>query len=80
MKFLKAVGAIDSHEVTGIIVCANASNDHKVLILGSETIDHISEPFFQRNFLFLDNSEILSAIKKESQEGPFRFIVLFFIE
>lgn len=70
-KFIKAVGALHSKEVESILIW---SDDAQVCL----PVDLQIMKKFPEKFFYKDDENIMKAIKEESSEGPFQFIVLIF--
>ena len=76
MKFKKAVGALHGNEVKDIVFWSE--ENEKMVIIDPITRDLLKEESSREKFFFYKDKKILEAIKKEFQEGPFKFVVLIF--
>lgn len=70
-RFIRAVGALHNKEVENILAC---SDDSQVCV----SVDLQTLRKFPEKFFWKDDEKIMKAIKEESSEGPFMFIVLIF--
>ena len=70
-RFIRAVGALHSKEVENILIC---SDDSQVCV----SVDLQIFRKFPEKFFWKEDEKIVKAIKEESSEGPFQFVVLIF--
>ena len=71
MKFVRCVGAINTHEVEGIFV--THSSKTRCLLLITSLINDYSDII-----PFGDDPTVMKEIKEEISSGPFKYIVIFY--
>ncbi|MFH0846172.1 MAG: hypothetical protein V1851_02100 [Patescibacteria group bacterium] len=75
MNLVKVVGAMNEEELKGIFIFSR--KQHNLVIVDVHTIRMLRNECFRDKLWIAQYPEIVDAVEKEIQEGPFEFIVLF---